>query len=90
MHGGRSVSAPTTAPTDVPAPVSAAAFALKPGELSAPIRSTLGVHLVQVTARQPGELSLEDARPAIVQVLGEQLWVQTVKTLRAKAKITKG
>jgi hypothetical protein len=74
----------------VPAPVSAAAFALKPGELSAPVRSTLGVHLVQITERRPGELSLEDARPAVLQVLGEQLWDKTVKTLRAKAKITKG
>ncbi len=73
----------------VPAPVSAAAFALKSGELSAPVRSSLGVHLVQVTERQPGELSLEDARPAVLQVLGEQLWDKTVKTLRAKAKITK-
>ncbi len=73
----------------VPAPVSAAAFALKSGELNAPVRSSLGVHLVQVTERQPGELSLEDARPAVLQVLGEQLWNKTVLSLRAKAKITK-
>lgn len=73
----------------VPAPVSAAAFALQPGELSVPVRSALGVHLVQITERQPGELSLEDARPAVLEVLGEQLWDKTVKTLRAKAKITK-
>lgn len=73
----------------VPAPVSAAAFALKPGELGAPVRSTLGVHLIQVTERQPGEFSLEDARPAVLQVLDEQLWNKTVKSLRAKSKITK-
>ncbi len=73
----------------VPAPVRVAAFALKSGELSAPVRSTLGVHLVQVTERHPGELSLEDARQAVLQVLGDQLWDKTVLSLRAKAKITK-
>ena len=73
----------------VPAPVRVAAFALKSGELSAPVRSTLGVHLVQVTERHPGELSLEDARQAVLQVLGDQLWDKTVLSLRAKAKVTK-
>ncbi len=73
----------------VPAPVRGAAFALKPGELSAPVRSTVGVHLVQITERQPGELSLEDARPEVLKVLGEQLWNKTVLSLRAKAKISK-
>lgn len=73
----------------VPTPVRAAAFALKPGELSVPVRSSLGVHLVQITERQPGELSLEDARLAVLQVLGDQLWDKTVLSLRAKSKITK-
>ncbi len=73
----------------VPTPVRVVAFALKSGELSLPVRTTLGVHLVQITERQPGELSLEDARQAVLQVLGEQLWNKTVLTLRAKAKITK-
>ncbi len=72
---------------DVPAPLAVAAFALKPGEVSLPIRSAVGVHLVKTTERVAGELSLEDARPAVRSELGEQLWVKTVKTLRAKAKI---
>ena len=74
---------------DVPAPVAAAAFALKIGEVSRPIRSSVGVHLVKTTERVAGDLSLEDARPAVRSVLGEQLWVKTVKTLRAKAKIVR-
>jgi len=74
---------------DVPAPVAAAAFALPVGETSQPLRSSVGVHLVQVTERQPGDLSLEDVRPFILQELGQQLWVKTVKTLRQKAKITR-
>lgn len=72
---------------DVLAPLAVAAFALKPGEVSLPIRSAVGVHLVQTTERVAGELSLEDARPAVRSELGEQLWLKTVKALRAKAKI---
>ena len=74
---------------DVPAAVAKSAFALKPGETSAPVRSTVGVHLVQVTDRRPGELSLEDARPAVLDVLGDQLWESSVKSLREKAKIVR-
>lgn len=73
---------------DVPAPVATAAFALKAGELSEPIRSPVGVHLIQVVERRPGELSLEDARPALLRELGQQLWIKTVADLRGKAKIT--
>jgi PPIC-type PPIASE domain len=73
----------------VPAPVAIAAFALKVGEVSSPIRSSVGVHLVTTTERIAGELSLEDARPAVRSVLGEQLWEKTVKMLRAKARIVR-
>lgn len=73
---------------DVPAPVATAAFALKAGELSEPIRSPVGVHLIQVVERQLGDLSLEDARPALLRELGQQLWIKTVADLRGKAKIT--
>jgi parvulin-like peptidyl-prolyl isomerase len=73
---------------DVPAPVAAAAFALKAGELSEPIRSPVGVHLIQVVERKPGDLSLEDARPALLRELGQQLWIKTVADLRAKAKVS--
>lgn len=73
----------------VPAPVAAAAFSLKVGEVSAPVRSLVGVHLVLATERLPGELSLEDARPAVLRILGDELWKTTVDSLRAKAKIVK-
>lgn len=72
---------------DVPAAVATAAFALPVGETSRPIRSSVGVHLVQVMERQPGDLSLEDTRPSILNELGEQLWVKTVQELRKKARI---
>lgn len=71
----------------LPSAVCEAAFQLKVGELSPPIRSTVGVHLIEVTETRAGELSLEDARPDLVRELGDKLWVSTVRTLRAKAKI---
>ncbi len=73
---------------DVPASVASVAFSLKPGKMSSPIRSKVGVHLIQITDRMPGDLSLEDARPEVLRILGNQLWDRTVQMLRAKAKIT--
>ncbi len=71
----------------LPAPVARAAFALKVNDISEPVVSTFGVHLIQVTERQPGELSLEDVRPQIVERLSEQLWTETVSRERKTAKI---
>lgn len=73
---------------DVPAPVAATAFTLRVGDLSEPIHSPVGMHLIQVVERKPGDLSLEDARPALLKELGQQLWIKTVADLRAKARIT--
>lgn len=74
---------------EVPGPVAQAAFSLKAGQLSSVIRSTVGVHLIQTLERKPGDLSLEDARPAVLRVLGDQLWQETARKLRSKAKITR-
>ncbi len=71
----------------LPAAVSEAAFALKTGEVSEPVRSPFGVHLVTVTERKPGELSLEDVRSVVFNQLSQELWDETVKAQRAKAKI---
>jgi hypothetical protein len=50
----------------IDAPVAAAAFAMKPGEVSEPIRSQTGWHLIKVKAREPGTpQTFEDALPAI-------------------------
>lgn len=74
---------------DVPGPVAQAAFSQKAGQLSPVIRSTVGVHLIQTLERKPGDLSLEDARPAVLRVLGDQLWQETARKLRSKAKIAR-
>ena len=71
----------------LPAPVSQAAFALKGNDISEPIVSTFGVHLIQVTERHPGDLSLEDVRPQIVERLADQLWQTTITRERTTAKI---
>ncbi|WP_373653664.1 peptidylprolyl isomerase [Schlesneria sp. DSM 10557] len=71
----------------LPAAVSHAAFALKIGEISEPIVSPVGVHLIQVTERQVGDFSLEDVRPVIMERLSQQMWTQTVQQARTGARI---
>lgn len=65
------------------------AFGLKLGDTSPPFRSSLGVHLLTVTERIEGQLSLEDAKPEIRQQLSIELQQETLKVERAKAKIEK-
>lgn len=71
----------------LPAAVSDAAFTLKDGEISEPVRSPFGYHLVTVTERKPGELSLEDVRAVVFNELSQELWQEQVKALREKATI---
>ncbi len=63
------------------------AFGLKAGEISQPFRTRFGVHLCTVTERKPGQLSLEDARPEILQRLSNEIWKQVVAERRSQAKI---
>ena len=67
--------------------ISRVAFALKPGEISQPFRTRSAVHLVRVSARIPGQLSLEDARPELINVLARQMWSERVQRERDKADI---
>lgn len=73
----------------IPASVAQAAFRLQAGEITEPVVSPFGVHLVFVEERIPGQLSLEDARPQILEVFGKELWEQTAKQQRGKVKITR-
>ncbi len=52
----------------------AALYKLKPGEISAPVETRLGFHIIRLTAVRPGQSkSLEEVRPQIEQELRKQL-----------------
>lgn len=73
----------------MPLSVTEAAFRLKKGELSPPIRSPFGVHLLELIERIPGDLSAEDVRPQVFDRLSKDLWTETVAAERKKAKIVR-
>jgi parvulin-like peptidyl-prolyl isomerase len=77
------------APGRLPEEITVTVMKLKAGELAGPIRTTFGWHLIQVTERQAGDLSLEDAREVMLERLSAQWWRETVATERSHAKITR-
>lgn len=64
-----------------------AAFSLKKGEISEPIHTSVGVHLIEVTDVQPGQLSLEDVRSAVLDRITQEMWDTQVAQLRVNAQI---
>jgi parvulin-like peptidyl-prolyl isomerase len=72
---------------DMPREIARVAFSLKRDEISKPFFTQFGVHILQVTARKPGQLSLEDARPEIFRQLAQERWNERVAKLRKSAKI---
>jgi len=71
----------------MPADFSRRAFSLKIGEVSQPFRSRFGMHLITVTARKPGRLSLEDVRDQVLDRIAETEWTKLVAAQRKSAKI---
>lgn len=71
----------------MPPAFSQAAFALKTGDVSEPVRTPFGVHLITVTERKAGDLNLEDVRDEVYQRVLQEQWDTILKDLRAKAKI---
>ncbi len=69
------------------APLREAAYQLEQGEISPPIETPFGFHLLMVTEIEPGDLSLEDVRDQILQELRQELWTRQVAELRRTAKI---
>jgi peptidyl-prolyl cis-trans isomerase C len=66
---------------------SRAAFPLNAGDVSEPLRTRFGLHLLTVTDRRPGQLSLEDVRSLIYNALAQQAWTRLVAEQRKQAKI---
>lgn len=66
---------------------SKAAFALKPDEISQPVVTPFGVHLIKVTDIKPGTKTWQDVRDQLQQTLSSFLLNQIVKTQQDKADI---
>ena len=62
-----------------------AAFELKPGELSQPVRSAFGYHLILVDSHTTK--SYEDAKPEIAKAVGPAAADKAVQDLKSKATI---
>ncbi|MFQ5730938.1 MAG: peptidylprolyl isomerase [Planctomycetaceae bacterium] len=73
----------------MPRAIARVAFRLKDKQISKPFVTPFGVHLVQVTERKPGQLSLEDARPEMFRQIARERRRETVLRLRKSAKIVR-
>jgi parvulin-like peptidyl-prolyl isomerase len=71
----------------MPVEFSQVAFALKKGEVSSPFQTRFGIHILTVTEIEPGDLTLEDARPEIFEYLAEEMRQKLITKLREEAKI---
>jgi peptidyl-prolyl cis-trans isomerase C len=70
------------------APFSEAAFKLQPNQMSEPVQTPFGYHLILVTERKPGkDVKLEEVKEAVKEVYFERLREGLAKQLRAKAAI---
>jgi peptidyl-prolyl cis-trans isomerase C len=63
-----------------------AAFALPDGELSQPVKTSYGYHLIRVEERKPTK-TFEDLRPELEKNLGTEASRKFVENLKAKTKV---
>jgi parvulin-like peptidyl-prolyl isomerase len=69
-------------------PFAKAAFALKPYEISAPVETQFGTHLILATQVTPGRpIAFEQARPFVQEIYGEKLREAIVAKYRPISKI---
>ena len=69
-------------------PFARAAFALKPYQMSEPVATDFGYHLILAVDYKPGkEIRYEDAKPFVQEVYGERLREAVLLQYKAKSKI---
>ncbi len=68
-------------------PFSAALFQLKPGEISEPVATTLGVHLIQAGEVKPGTKDIKESLQLIQQLVAEDVLKRLISEQRSRAKI---
>ena len=66
---------------------SAAAFRLKSGEISPPVATPFGIHLITVTEEKRGELTLADVREPVHAAAKQVMFLALAAELRKGAKI---
>ncbi|REJ86685.1 MAG: hypothetical protein DWQ35_22915 [Planctomycetota bacterium] len=67
--------------------IASAAFGLEPGELSRPLVTPHGVHLLQCTAVEPGEKTWRDVRDELRRAVTHQLFAEIVEAERAQVAV---
>jgi parvulin-like peptidyl-prolyl isomerase len=72
-------------------PFAKAAFAMKVGQISDPVRTPFGYHLILVTGRKPGQpTKFEDVKDAVQEWYSFQLRTQLLEKIWPTAKVTYG
>lgn len=68
-------------------PFAATLFQLKPGELSQPVATPLGVHLIKAGEVKPGTKDIKESMQQIQQLAAADIFKRLVDDQRARAKI---
>jgi parvulin-like peptidyl-prolyl isomerase len=66
---------------------SKAAFDLQVGEISQPVRTRFGIHLIRVTKVQPGNKKWSDVREQLLQPVAQQLFLKLAQEEREKTPV---
>lgn len=69
---------------------SAAAFKLKKGEISQPVVTPFGLHLIECTDIKPGNQSWQDARSEIARAVARSTFDRLADQMRSKVKVEYG